>query len=219
MQIDTSVQATTGLTGTIGVQIIDIDSMTILLPRTTTGITEIVAGSGVYVWSGTVADAIHYLAIWDTGGNTPSYGVDPINEFIPTAIPGAVPVATVGTLTWTIKRNDTAPSLSIQCLNINADGTTAPVNISGAAAYFHMAEASQEGSAFLPLNGTLQVDREIPVIDGPNGIVMWTPEGNDTNTSGQFLAEVEIHFTNGTIQTFPQNTYITVNVVPDIGNN
>lgn len=219
MQIVSTAQAPTGLVGTIGLIVIDAVTQNILQARTTAGITEYPSNSGIYFWVGTVTDTVHYLVIWDLGSTPDVYAVDPVNQFIPTAIPGAVPVATVGTLTFSIKRNDTAPSLTIQCLNVNADGTTSPVNISGATVYFHMALATQVTVQFLPIDGALQVDREIPVIDGPNGICIWNPQPADTALAGIFAAEVEVHQTDGTIQSFPQQQNIQVTIYPDIGNN
>ena len=43
--------AATGLVGTLGVRIIDTPSGATFLARTTTGIVENVAGSGIYIWS------------------------------------------------------------------------------------------------------------------------------------------------------------------------
>lgn len=64
---------TPGLVGTLGVQIRDaLDN--VVEARTTAGIVEVVAGSGIYRFAGT-APALPgaYVLVWDTGGVTPIY--------------------------------------------------------------------------------------------------------------------------------------------------
>lgn len=63
----------TGLVGTIGVQIRDPQD-NVALARTTQGISEVVAGSGIYQFSGIApAQPGPYVLVWDTGGNAPVY--------------------------------------------------------------------------------------------------------------------------------------------------
>lgn len=66
--------APTGLTGTIGVRVIDQPVGTVMTPRTTAGIIEAPAGSGIYSVALTAPNTEGtYLVVWDTGGATPTY--------------------------------------------------------------------------------------------------------------------------------------------------
>ena len=66
--------APTGLTGTIGVQVIDTPGTTVLVPRTTAGIAEVPAGSGLYAAPLTAPTTQGtYSVVWDTGGASPQY--------------------------------------------------------------------------------------------------------------------------------------------------
>lgn len=60
--------AASGLVGAIGVRVIDGSSQTTVVPRTTAGIAEYPAGSGVYSVELTAPAAPgHYLVLWDQG--------------------------------------------------------------------------------------------------------------------------------------------------------
>jgi hypothetical protein len=66
--------ASTGLVGTLGIRILDTPSGVTFLARTTAGIVENPAGSGIYEWSGTgPSTAGTYSVVWDTGGATPVF--------------------------------------------------------------------------------------------------------------------------------------------------
>lgn len=66
--------APSGLVGTLGVQLLDTPAGTVMVARTTAGITEIPAGSGLYHVTLTApATAGTYSVVWDTGGATPIY--------------------------------------------------------------------------------------------------------------------------------------------------
>jgi hypothetical protein len=92
--------APTGLAGTIGVRIEDGDG-NVVLARTTAGIVESEAGSGIYVKDDLVApDAGDYLVLWDTGGATPAFSVEQLHvsasgTAAPTLDPGYPSLATL----------------------------------------------------------------------------------------------------------------------------
>jgi hypothetical protein len=73
-QFDTVlVGAPTGLAGTVGVQVLDGDTDTVVTARTTAGIIESPSGSGSYVTTLTSpADAGGYRIVWDSGVISPS---------------------------------------------------------------------------------------------------------------------------------------------------
>lgn len=62
---------TSGLVGTLGVRIVDGEG-TVVVPRTTDGIVEVVPGSGLYSKQLTAPAALgKYLVVWDTGADGP----------------------------------------------------------------------------------------------------------------------------------------------------
>lgn len=66
---------TTGLVGTIGVRIMDGQGGT-TTARSTAGIVETPAASGIYAATLTAPAAGDYLVVWDTGGVTPTFGTE-----------------------------------------------------------------------------------------------------------------------------------------------
>jgi hypothetical protein len=82
--------APTGLTGTLGVQVLNVND-TVVVARTTANIVELVAGSGIYQWSCAAAPSAPgpYVVVWDTGGGSPMYvnellQVTPGSAYVPT---------------------------------------------------------------------------------------------------------------------------------------
>lgn len=70
--------APTGLVGTVGVRLVDGQGGT-SIARTTAGIVEHPAGSGIYTATLTApATGGSYLAVWDTGGGTPTYAAEDV---------------------------------------------------------------------------------------------------------------------------------------------
>jgi hypothetical protein len=85
--------APTGLTGTLGVRILDTPAGTSILARTTAGIVEQPAGSGLYAVALTApSTAGTYSVVWDTGGGSPTYAREDL--VVTVTIPA--PVATSG---------------------------------------------------------------------------------------------------------------------------
>lgn len=86
----TTSAAPTGLTGTMGVRIIDLPAGTAVLARTTAGISEQPPGSGIYSVALTAPSAAgSYLVVWDTGGVSPVFASEELR--VATSIT-AVPV-------------------------------------------------------------------------------------------------------------------------------
>ena len=84
-----------GLVGTIGIRIIDTPAGATFLARTTAGIAENPAGSGLYEWSGSApSTAGSYSVIWDDGSATPGHVA--LEELIvtSTAVAAAAPSGT-----------------------------------------------------------------------------------------------------------------------------
>lgn len=97
-----------------------------------------------------------------------------------------------------IKRRDTSPALLFQI--------SPPVNLVGATVRFHMRDAA----------GTVVVDAagSVPVLPNPTLRYEWTTP--DTTTGGSFEAEFEVTYGDGTIETWPNDGYITIRIWEDI---
>lgn len=101
----------------------------------------------------------------------------------------------------TTKRTDTYDIITYQCEN--EDGSF--IDLTGSTVNFIMGKKNK-----LVTNASAQITSAI------NGIVQYQLTEADTLVSGQFLAEFEVVFPNGTKKTFPSNGYITVNIGENI---
>lgn len=106
-------------------------------------------------------------------------------------------------MTFNIKQNDTGPAM----LATLQDASGAAVNLTGASVRFHMRSVS---------GGNPAVDAAATVVTAASGIVRynWAPE--DTDSVGTYQAEFEVTYADGSIETFPNDGYIAVQIVDDI---
>lgn len=111
---------------------------------------------------------------------------------------------------FNIKRGDTSPAIESELQD--TDGNA--VNLTGATVRFLMKERG----------GDLTVDGEADLAADPTtGVVSYswvaavgeTP--GDTDVAGEYDAEWEVTFSDGTVQTFPNSTYLSVSVKKDLG--
>lgn len=107
----------TGLVGTLGVRIIDTPSGSTFLARTTAGIVENPAGSGLYEWSGAgPTTAGTWSVIWDDGATTPGHTA--IEELVVTstiiaaAAPAGTDLCTVADVQLAMESTSTPSSVS-----------------------------------------------------------------------------------------------------------
>ena len=98
--------------------------------------------------------------------------------------------------TFYIKQNDTKPSLAAQLLS---DGSA--VDLTGATVKFHM------GSS---------VDAAATIVDAATGNVRYDWSAADTTTSGTFNAEFEVTFSDGTIETFPNDEHLHIVITEEV---
>jgi hypothetical protein len=104
-------------------------------------------------------------------------------------------------MTVTLKRNDTKDNIKATLSN-----ESGPVDLTGATVRFLMSRRN-----------TLKVDRQAIIQDAVNGIVWMVFEQGDTEEVGAFQAEFEVTFSDGRIETFPNNGYILIHIQNDLG--
>jgi len=107
-------------------------------------------------------------------------------------------------MAFTIKQFDTSPTIG---MNLQAADGSAVNIVNALDVRFHM---RLQGEL------TLKVDARAGIIDAAGGVVKydWFPE--DTDTPGRYEAEIEITYTDGSVETFPNGGYEIVTVVDDI---
>lgn len=102
-----------------------------------------------------------------------------------------------------IKQNDTQPAFQA----ILEDGGGDPINLDGATVRFHMRAVG---------SSAVKVDASASVISAINGIVRYSWSAADTDTIGSYQAEFEVTYSDASIETFPNNGYVRVEIVDDI---
>lgn len=105
-----------------------------------------------------------------------------------------------------VSRGDTAPAVT----DTLQDYLGVVVNLTGAAVRFHMVDR----------NGVVKVNA---AATGPSGGALDTTGqvqyqwiAGDTDTAGEFLAEWQVTFQNGQVETWPDNDHATVFVAADL---
>jgi hypothetical protein len=105
--------------------------------------------------------------------------------------------------TFYIKQNDTSPAM----LATLKDGDEQVVELSGSTVRFHMRAMGETD---------VTVDAAASIYDVDAGQVSYEWSASDTATVGSYQAEFEVTNTDGTIETFPNNGYIRVEITDDI---
>lgn len=103
-----------------------------------------------------------------------------------------------------IKRNDTAPSFAATL----KDSAGAVINLTGAAALFLMRD---------PRARTLKVSGAMVVVDASAGKVRYDWAVGDTDRAAVYQVEVQVTFSDATVETFPNGTHHRLEVVKDLG--
>ena len=101
-----------------------------------------------------------------------------------------------------IKRNATSPSLA----GTATDSNDASIDISGATVRFHM----------LDTDGNTVVDAAATIASGPAGTMRYDWAAADTDVAGGFRGECEVTYADGTIETFPNTSYIPIRIYEDL---
>jgi hypothetical protein len=104
---------------------------------------------------------------------------------------------------YTVKQGDTLPPLRGSLYD--ADGTL--VDLAGATVTFTMGAQP----------GTPTVAAAATIVDAANGVVEYNWVAADTAIAGNFFGEFQVVFANGSIETFPNDTYIAILVKAELG--
>lgn len=103
-----------------------------------------------------------------------------------------------------LKRNDTRPTLSVP-LTEGASGT--PINLTTATSVKLMMK-TQSGSL---------ITRPATITSAAGGVVSVTFQSADTATSGEYSAEFEITWNDGGKETIPNDGWLTITILDDLG--
>ena len=102
-----------------------------------------------------------------------------------------------------MKQNDTAPA--IRATLSDSDGIA--VDLTDATVRFLMKTQSN----ILTANGAATI------LDSANGVVQYAWEVGDTMNEGTHLAEFEVTYSSGKVESFPNRGYIKVKVTKEVG--
>lgn len=105
-------------------------------------------------------------------------------------------------MTFYIKQNDTVPSIRATLQNGNGD----PVDLINASVRFHMRA----------IGANTAVDAAAVVVSAAAGIVQYNWTATDTDIIGSYQAEFEVTYPDSTVETFPNDGYIRVEIIDDI---
>ena len=106
-------------------------------------------------------------------------------------------------MTFYIKQNDTVPSIRATLQNGNGD----PVDLINATVRFHMRAIGANNTT---------VDAAAVVVSAAAGIVQYNWIADDTDTIGSYQAEFEVTYPDSTVETFPNDGYVRVEIIDDI---
>ena len=104
-----------------------------------------------------------------------------------------------------IKRNDRAPLVKSTLLDENS----LPVDLTGASVKFVMKTTEAAPST--------KVNAAMTLANAAGGVVEYAWALGDTDTAGSYVAEFEVTYASGVIQTFPTSGFETVTIHPDLG--
>lgn len=110
-------------------------------------------------------------------------------------------------MTYTIKQGDTAPALEATLLNENNDP----------------AELDLANEVTFQLRGenisiTDDTTGNVSILSEDNGDVQYVWEDGQTDVAGFYQAEFIVEYTNGRVQSFPNDDFINVRIEEDINN-
>lgn len=112
-------------------------------------------------------------------------------------------------MAFTIKRDDTRPVYVVPLVS-DFGGANDPIPLGDATEVLFIMRAAGE-------TGAPKVNAEADITDAPNGEVTYTWATGDTDEAGEFEVEFQITWSDGGVQTVPNDSYFTVIVKEDLG--
>ena len=106
-------------------------------------------------------------------------------------------------MTFNIKQNDTSPAM----LATLQDAQGSVIDLTGSTIRFHMRTI---GST------VVAVDAPAAIVDPLQGLVRYNWDTDDTAAIGSYQAEFEVTYGDASVETFPNNGYIRVEITNDI---
>jgi len=106
-------------------------------------------------------------------------------------------------MAFNIKQNDTSPQITATL----ADGSGNAVDLTSASVRFHMKKIGATSAT---------VDAAATIVNEDTGSVTYVWQATDTAIAGSYLAEFEVTYTNGAVETFPNDTSIAVVITEDL---
>jgi len=107
-------------------------------------------------------------------------------------------------MTFYIKQNDTSPAMLATLQDADANA----INLTGTTVRFHMRQIGSK---------QILVDAPAVVVTPLEGLVRYDWIAADTANIGAYQAEFEVTYGDQTIETFPNDGYIRVEIIDDIG--
>ena len=104
---------------------------------------------------------------------------------------------------FTIKENDTSPALTATL----QDDDGAAVDITGASVRFHMVKLNETAT---------KIDAAADIVSEALGQVKYQWLTADTDTAGIYRGEWEVTYSDGTIETFPNDDMMEINIYEDL---
>ena len=114
--------------------------------------------------------------------------------------------------TFSIKQNDTLPTLTYAIRTTGNLGEDIAYNLSGTSSVnFNMISECNEMKIYSQSATT-------HCISGTSGVVVYNWTNGDTDTYGTYYGEFEVLFTNGKKMTIPTNNRIKINIFKNLNN-
>lgn len=109
-----------------------------------------------------------------------------------------------------IKQNDTRPRYVATLLDNFGEPDQAPINLTNATSVKFLMRST--GNA-----GSPKVTAAAAITSAASGIVTYTWVAGDTDTIGEFDVEFEITWSDGGVETVPNDGYLSVVIEDDLG--
>ena len=115
-------------------------------------------------------------------------------------------------MAFKIKRKDTRPRYVVPLVDNFEEVGEAPIDLTTLEkVFFIMRTKGEEG-------GEPEIKEEAEVLGDPkDGVVQYTWQTGDTDTTGNFNVEFELQWEDGGIETVPNESFFEVVVVADLG--